>query len=118
MSSVSYRHFTGTAAENYQRDFVPLIATPVSKDLLHVADLQPGQHVLDVACGTGHVTRAAAERVGDTGTVTGIDIAPDMIEVAKSVPVPAGASVEWQIPTPPHYRYRMPPQMSCCAKWG
>jgi ubiquinone/menaquinone biosynthesis C-methylase UbiE len=97
MPSVSYRHFTGTAAENYQRDFVPLIATPVSKDLLHVADLQPGQHVLDVACGTGHVTRAAAERVGDTGTVTGIDIAPDMIEVAKSVPVPAGASVEWQI---------------------
>ena len=97
MSSVSYRHFTGTAAENYQRDFVPLIATPVSKDLLRMADLQPGEHVLDVACGTGHVTRAAAERVGDTGTVTGIDIAPDMIEVAKSVPVPAGASVEWQI---------------------
>ena len=42
MSSVSYRHFTGTAAENYQRDFVPLIATPVSKDLLRIADLQPG----------------------------------------------------------------------------
>jgi ubiquinone/menaquinone biosynthesis C-methylase UbiE len=97
MSSVSYRHFTGTAAENYQRDFVPLIATPVSKDLLRIADLQPGEHVIDVACGTGHVTRAAAERVGDTGTVTGIDIAPDMIEVAKSVPVPAGACVEWQI---------------------
>ena len=56
-----------------------------------------GEHVIDVACGTGHVTRAAAERVGDTGTVTGIDIAPDMIEVAKSVPVPSGASVDWQI---------------------
>ncbi len=97
MSSVSYRHFTGTAAENYQRDFVPRIATPVSKDLLRVANLQPGEDVLDVACGTGHVTRAAAERVGSTGTVTGIDIAPDMIEVARSVPMPGGASVDWQI---------------------
>ena len=97
MSSVSYRHFTGRSAENYQRDFVPLIATPVSKTLVRAADLQPGEHVLDVACGTGHVTRAAAERVGSTGTVVGIDIAPDMIEVAKSVRVPGGARVDWHI---------------------
>ena len=97
MSAVSYRHFTGRSAENYQRHFVPLIATPVSKDLLRIADLQPGEHVIDVACGTGHVTRVATERVGITGTVTGIDIAPDMIEVAKSIPVPGGASIDWQI---------------------
>lgn len=97
MSSVSYRHFTGTAAENYQRDFVPLIAVPVSKDLLRIADLQPGERVLDIACGTGHVARTAAERVGDNGTVTGVDIAPDMIKVAKSVPAGGGASVDWQI---------------------
>ena len=82
----SYRHFTGRSAENYQRDFVPLIATPVSKDLLLAAALLPGERVLDVACGTGHIARAAAERVGSTGTVTGVDIAPDMIEVAQSVP--------------------------------
>ena len=98
MSSVSYRHFTGRSAENYQRDFVPLIATPVSKDLLLAAGLLPGERVVDVACGTGHVTRAAAERVGGTGTVTGIDIAPDMIEVAKLVPVPHGAAhIDWQV---------------------
>lgn len=41
MSPVSYRNFTGTAAENYQRYFVPAIATPVSADLLRTADLQP-----------------------------------------------------------------------------
>ena len=97
MPSVSYRHFTGRSAENYQRYFVPLIATPVSKDLLLAAALLPGERVLDVACGTGHVTRAAAERVGSTGTVTGVDIAPDMIEVARSVPVPGGANVDWQV---------------------
>ena len=47
-----------------------------------------GERVLDVACGTGHVTRAAASAVGDTGAVTGVDIAPDMIELAKSVAAP------------------------------
>ena len=97
MSSVSYQHFTGTAAENYQRDFVPAIATPVSQELLRVADLQPGERVLDVACGTGLITRLASERVGANGTVTGVDIAPDMIDVAKRVPAPNGPAIQWRV---------------------
>ena len=96
MSSVSYRHFTGTAAENYQRDFVPAIATPVSRDLLRAADLRPGERVLDVACGTGVISRLAALRVGLGGTVTAIDIAPDMIDVAKAVAGPDGAKIDWR----------------------
>ena len=97
MSSVSYQHFTGTAAENYQRDFVPAIAIPVSRELLRVADLQPGERVLDVACGTGLITRLASERVGADGAVMGIDIAPDMIGVAKRVPAPDGAAIQWRV---------------------
>jgi ubiquinone/menaquinone biosynthesis C-methylase UbiE len=96
MSSVSYRHFTGTAAENYQRDFVPAIATPVSRDLLRAADLRPGERVLDVACGTGVISRLAAERVGLGGSVTAIDIAQDMIDVAKAVAGPDGAKIDWR----------------------
>jgi SAM-dependent methyltransferase len=97
MSPVSYQHFTGTAAENYQRDFVPAIATPVSRELMRVADLQTGERVLDVACGTGLITRLASERVGANGTVTGVDIAPDMIDVAKRVPAPNGAAIQWRV---------------------
>lgn len=97
MSSVSYQHFTGTAAQNYQRNFVPSIATPVSKDLMRAAQLQRGERVLDVACGTGLITRLASQRVGADGTVIGIDIAPDMIEVAKSVPAHDGATIDWRI---------------------
>jgi SAM-dependent methyltransferase len=97
MGSVSYRSFTGTGAENYERWFVPSIATPVSAQLLRTADLRPGERVLDVACGTGVIARAAAERVGPSGTVTAIDLAPDMIDVAKATPAPAGTPIEWHV---------------------
>jgi ubiquinone/menaquinone biosynthesis C-methylase UbiE len=97
MTSVSYRSFTGTAAENYERYFVPAIASPVSAGLLAAAALQPGERVLDVACGTGLIARLAAERVGRDGSVTGIDITPDMIDVAKTMADPDGAPIEWHV---------------------
>jgi len=97
MTRPSYRNFTGTAAETYQRHFVPAIAVPVSDGLLEIARLQRGERVLDVACGTGVVTRRAAEQVGPAGSVTGIDLAPDMIDVAKATEGPAGAHIEWHV---------------------
>lgn len=97
MTRVSYREFTGSAAENYQRYFVPAIATPVSAGLLTNADLQPGERVLDVACGTGIIARLAAERVGPTGSVTAIDLASQMIDVARSTPAPTEPAIEWHV---------------------
>jgi ubiquinone/menaquinone biosynthesis C-methylase UbiE len=97
VSSISYRSFTGTGADNYQRYFVPAIATPVSADLLKAASLQPGERILDVACGTGLIARLAAEQVGPTGSVTAIDISPDMIDVAKATPSPAAPAIDWQV---------------------
>src|SRR4051812_8040759 len=94
MTTASYRQYSGTAAELYQRFFVPAIATPVSAELLRTADLRAGERVLDVACGTGAITRSAAEQVGRTGTVTAVDLAPDMLEVARATPA-AGAPIEW-----------------------
>ena len=51
--------------------------------------------MLDVACGTGVVARAAANSVGPTGRVVGIDLNPGMIAVARSSPATDGAPVEW-----------------------
>lgn len=93
---VSYRQYSDSAAENYERYFVPTIATPVSRELLAAAALQPGERVLDVACGTGIVARLAAEQVGPGGRVVGADVAPDMIDVARSTPAPGGAEIEWR----------------------
>src|SRR5689334_7450419 len=41
-----------------------------------------GDAVLDVACGTGYATQAAADRAGDKGTVIGVDVNPAMVQVA------------------------------------
>ncbi len=95
MSDVTYRRYTGTGAANYERDFVPAIAIPVSTELLRAATLRRDERVLDVGCGTGLIARRAAEAVGDHGAVAGIDVAADMIEIAESLPVDDGAPIEW-----------------------
>lgn len=86
--------YGGTPAENYQHFFVPSIGAPVADDLIGVAGLQPGERVLDVACGTGVVTRRAADRVGAGGTVVGLDVNAGMLEVARSR-TPPDSAIEW-----------------------
>jgi len=86
--------YAGSAPENYERYFVPAIGAPIAADLIEVAAIQPGERVLDVACGTGVVTRMAAERVGEDGKVAGLDVNPGMLAVARSV-TPPGTSVDW-----------------------
>ncbi|GIK98755.1 MAG: ubiquinone/menaquinone biosynthesis methyltransferase [Alphaproteobacteria bacterium] len=84
-----------TPAESYQRYFVPSIAAPVADDLMSVADLRPGERVLDVACGTGVLTRLAAARVGAGGAVAGLDPNAGMLAVARSQ-TPPGLSIDWR----------------------
>ena len=84
---------TGTPAEIYEQHMVPAIFARWAPDLVAAAEVQPGSRVLDVACGTGAVTRILAERVGPAGTVVGLDINPGMLAVARTA-VPL-ANIEW-----------------------
>jgi ubiquinone/menaquinone biosynthesis C-methylase UbiE len=68
------------AAETYDQVGVRFFAD-VGDQLVRDADLRSGQRVLDVGCGRGAVAFAAAEAVGTTGSVLGIDLAPSMVEL-------------------------------------
>lgn len=48
------------------------------------AGVRPGDHVLDIGCGTGQSTRQAA-RVAINGTVLGVDISAPMLERARQL---------------------------------
>lgn len=87
-------NYGGDAPSNYDKFFVPTIGGPVAKDLLAIAGLKAGERILDVACGTGVVTRLAAQAVGSSGKVTGLDLNPGMLAVARST-MPADLSIEW-----------------------
>jgi ubiquinone/menaquinone biosynthesis C-methylase UbiE len=88
---------SGKAAEAYERYLVPTLFTPWAHDLIACAALQPGERVLDVACGTGIVARLAAAPVGVAGHVVGIDLNSGMLAVARAqTPAAASARVEWR----------------------
>lgn len=81
---ISFETYRGNAAENYERYFVPSIGGPLAAELVDLAGLREGERVVDIACGTGVVTRLAAERVGADGAVVGVDINPGMLAVARA----------------------------------
>lgn len=84
---------TGTPAEIYEQHMVPAIFARWAPDLVEAAAVRSGDRALDVACGTGAVTRHLAERVGPAGTVVSLDINPGMLAVARTVvPLP---NIEW-----------------------
>jgi SAM-dependent methyltransferase len=71
------------AAEFYESTFVPALFADWAGRAVTAAGLAPGRSVLDVACGTGVVARAAADLVGPTGLVVGLDANPAMLAVAR-----------------------------------
>jgi ubiquinone/menaquinone biosynthesis C-methylase UbiE len=80
------------AATAYEEFFVPVLFQEWALRVVAAAQLQPGQRVLDVACGTGVLAREAAACVGAAGAVVGIDPNPGMLTVAKRL----APGVEWR----------------------
>jgi ubiquinone/menaquinone biosynthesis C-methylase UbiE len=56
---------------------------PIANRLVEFANLQSGQKILDIATGTGIVALNAAQKVGNTGKVIGVDISAGMLSNAK-----------------------------------
>ena len=94
MSDHEHWQLNGSAAELYERYLVPAITSIWAADLINRAPPSHGDWVLDVACGTGAVTRLVAERIA-RGRIVGLDYNPGMLAVARSVSS-TGPLIEWQ----------------------
>lgn len=81
-----------SAAEVYDQFFLPALFREWPVRVLETAMVNPGDAVLDVACGTGVLALAAAESVGANGFTAGVDINDGMLSVARK----KSSTIEWR----------------------
>jgi len=79
-------------AEVYDQYFVPALFQQWGPIVSSAAGISPGQQVLDVACGTGALTAAAAEKTGSAGQIVGLDPNEEMLAVARR----KHKNIEWR----------------------
>jgi ubiquinone/menaquinone biosynthesis C-methylase UbiE len=63
---------------------------------IKLAQVMPGDKVLEIGCGTGTLTLAAKAAVGPSGEAAGIDIAPEMVAAAGRKAARQGVDVSFQ----------------------
>jgi len=80
------------AALAYERILVPALFAQWPVHVIAAADVRPGQRVLDVACGTGVLTRALPGIVGAGPAPSGLDLAAGMLAVARRL----SPEIEWR----------------------
>lgn len=79
------------AAKIYEAVYLPALFQEWCPRVLAAADVKPGHHVVDIACGTGALAVAVSEIVAPNGRTVGIDINEGMLDIARS----KSSSVEW-----------------------
>src|SRR5215204_5763566 len=82
-------------ADLYEDFVVRYQLRPFTEDLLARAARRPGERVLDLACTTGGVARRAAAHIAPGGAVTGLDVSPAMLAVARARATVEGVAVTW-----------------------
>jgi len=83
---------TASAAEIYDEFFLPALFAAWAPRVVAAAALQPGQRVVDVACGTGVLAMEAALATSPGGQVVGVDLNAGMLAVARR----KGSNIDWR----------------------
>jgi ubiquinone/menaquinone biosynthesis C-methylase UbiE len=74
---------THAAAQKYDNHSVPAMFGPLARATLDKMLLPDSANIIDVACGTGALTREIAARLQGSGRIVGADLNETMIELAK-----------------------------------
>lgn len=72
-------------------------ASRVRRTIADLANVEQGQSVLDVGCGTGTLAIMLCDRAGEGGEVCGVDASPEMIAVARRKAAKRNADVDFEI---------------------
>lgn len=83
----------GAVAANYRQYLEPVLFAPWAERLVAHAGVRPGDVVVDLAAGTGAVTRVAARVAGSDGRVVATDISARMLAFAVRGARPGSAAV-------------------------
>lgn len=70
-------------ADTYDQSF-SAVMYPAAIEMIEEVAAQPGDRILDLACGTGIDAFLAHNKIGPDGQIIGIDIAPRMVEIANA----------------------------------
>jgi ubiquinone/menaquinone biosynthesis C-methylase UbiE len=87
--------FVGSIPENYDKYLGPVLFEPYARDMARRLEVKEGGSVLEVACGTGIVTRRLRERLPKSVRLVATDLNQPMIDYARGKPgMPVG--IEWR----------------------
>jgi ubiquinone/menaquinone biosynthesis C-methylase UbiE len=89
------KHFAGSIPETYDRLLVPLIFEPYAQDIAERTEKLSPHSVLEVAAGTGVVTRALDDKLPASTNILATDLNQPMLEQARKR-LASSARVEWQ----------------------
>ncbi len=84
---------SANAAQVYEEIFLPSLFVEWPPRVIEAAGIQSGHRVVDVACGTGVLARAVAERVGSEGSTVGVDNNEGMLAIARE----KAPEIEWYL---------------------
>ncbi len=86
---------SGSFADRYQTVLVPVIFEPWARESIRRAKPKAGEQILDLACGTGVVSRQLAGIPQSQLSIIGVDHSDQMLGVARSVAKKEGLEIEW-----------------------
>ena len=83
-------------AEAYEKYIVPAFSDTWAQNLVDRASLRNGDRILEIGCGTGIVTRHAYRSMGESVSLTGVDVNEIVLKKAREICPPDTTSIEWK----------------------